>query len=548
MLSARLGEAGPAVASALAEAREAGVVERIWSRDTSLWSSDPEVRAKIANRLGWLDAPGWAAGRIDEFRRLAAEAEPQPHLLLLGMGGSSLAPEVLAHTFGSTRLRILDSTDPEQILAIEREIDVARTWFFVASKSGETIETRSHAAYFGEKANDPSRFNAVTDPGSPLATQASARGYRAVFENPPDIGGRFSALSYFGLVPAAAAGVDVHALLASAQRAAEECARDDDGNPGLALGVALGELARLGRDKVTFLYAPGVSSFEAWAEQLLAESTGKDGTGIIPTGARLRAGDRYGADRVFVQIRVRGHRGGASARQLGELVAAGHPLIEITVGDPTDLGWLFFTWEFATAVAGWRLGVNPFDEPNVSESKQNTARIIEGFEQTGSLPSSEPAAVTKGVELHGAEHAGSVADGLRPFFRNVRPGDYVCIQKFLPDVPGRSQAVGRAVRAISERLGVATTVGFGPRYLHSTGQLHKGGPPKGHFIQITAEHREDVAIPGQRYSFGVLEAAQAAGDLDSLARHGRPIVRLHVTGDMKRGLSALQKMIVEALP
>jgi glucose-6-phosphate isomerase len=536
MLSARLGAAGPAVASALAEAREARVVERIWDRDASLWSSDPAVQATISNRLGWLDAPGWAREHLEQIASIGSH----DRVLLLGMGGSSLAPEVVARTFSSGRLRVLDSTDPIEVAGAEGDWGLV----CVSSKSGETIETRSHAAYVLDRLKEPARFVAVTDPGSPLEATARERRFAQVLLNPADVGGRYSALTYFGLVPCGAAGIDVEPLLDAAEGGAASC-RGIEENPGLELGVALAELARAGRDKVTIVASPAFSSFGAWAEQLLAESTGKEGTGLVPVdGEPVGSPDRYGEDRVFVHLRHKGSRANRAA--LTELERAGHPVLELTLTEPADLGAQFFVWEFATAVAGWRLGVNPFDEPNVSESKQNTARLIEAFERDGALPVRQPDARARGVRLYGSPGASGVAEGMRALLADTHPGEYVALQAFVPRSPETAKSLTRIRSIIRDRLRVATTVGFGPRFLHSTGQLHKGGPATGCFIQITCDHPDDVAIPGRAYSFGVLQAAQAAGDLDSLARHGRPAVRVHLSGGYRRGLSTLARIVNEA--
>ena len=463
------------------------------------------------------------------------------------MGGSSLAPEVIASTYAdaaSGTLIVLDSTAPAEIEADADAADLPHAGIFVSSKSGETIETRSHAAYFLERAGDPSSFAAVTDPGSPLEQTARDRGFGHVLLNRADIGGRYSALSFFGLAPSAAIGVDPAEMLHWAAVAQAACRSVDD-NPGVELGVGLGELARGGRDKVTFVAQPGLASFGAWAEQLLAESTGKDGRGLIPVDAEpLGEPDVYGADRVFVHLRLPGSR--ANVARLRGLREAGHPVVEMRVTDAADLGWLFFVWEFATAVAGWRLGVNPFDEPNVSESKKNTARLIEQYEADGKLPASKPNARTRGLEVYGGSQ-GDVVSALRDFLRGADPGDYVALQAFVP----RNDATAKGLRdvrtVIRDRLHVATTAGFGPRFLHSTGQLHKGGPATGRYLQITADHRDDVAIPGQTYSFGVLQTAQAAGDFDSLVRHGRPVLRVHLKSQPARGLSTLSRLVREAL-
>ena len=548
MLSARWGENERAVFEAIEEARAAGVVERIWRRDSSLWSDDPEVQAKIANRLGWLDVPAWVRGRLGEIRGGAGSI---PHVMLLGMGGSSLAPEVISRTYGvlaghGRSLTVLDSTSPEEIRATESAVDLAKTSFFVSSKSGETIETRSHAAYFIGRAGDASRFVAITDSGSPLETMASQQGFRHVFLNPPDIGGRYSALSFFGLAPSTAIGIDPEPMLARAASAQDACRALAD-NPGLELGVALAELARRGRDKVTFVASPGLESFGAWAEQLLAESTGKDGKGLIPVdGEPLGTPDRYGGDRVFVHLRLRGSR--ANEKALRTLERAGHPVVTMPVADAHDLGALFFLWEFATAVAGWRLGVDPFDEPNVAESKQNTARLIETYQREGALPASPPAARARAVELYGVPgEQRSVVDALRTFLHAARPGDYVALQAFVPRNDVTAKALREIRTPIRDVLRRATTAGFGPRFLHSTGQLHKGGPPTGVFMQITAARREDVPIPGAAYTFGVLQDAQAAGDFDSLVRHGRPVARVHLRAGAGRGLTTLARLVREAL-
>ena len=529
MLAARWGTAERAVVGAHAAARAANIARSIWQRDAALWSGDAAARKAIRNRLGWLDAPRWAGEHLAELRALAADVRGFTRVVLLGMGGSSLAPEVLAATYGAAATRpltVVDSTDPDEIAAAAAGID-ERTLFVVASKSGETIETRSHAAYFFDRAGSGDQFIAVTDPGSPLERSARDGGFRHIFLNPPDIGGRYSALSFFGLVPATVIGLDVEPLLARARQAAEMCAGADE-NPGIDLGVALAELARAGRDKVTFDAAPRFASFGTWAEQLLAESTGKDGRGLIPVEEERLAGPEvYGDDRVFVRIVEPGWHADAGV----PLEEAGHPVITLTVEGPEDLGLLFFVWEFATAAAGWRLDVNPFDEPNVSESKQNTGRLIEAFERGGRLPATE---------------APADAEDLVGFLRAASAGDYVAIQAFVPrnDATAAELTALRAV--IRDRLRVATTVGFGPRFLHSTGQLHKGGPGTGLYVQITTDHVHDVKIPGAAYSFGVLQAAQAAGDLDSLQRHDRRAIHLHLT-DPVRGLRTVTEDVRDRL-
>jgi glucose-6-phosphate isomerase len=534
MFSARWGSAERAVSAALEEAASLRVAERILDRDVSLWSPDVDVQHKIANRLGWLEAPTWAVNHYSALRKFGVQVRRASHDVLLGMGGSSLAPEVLARTFGAERLQVLDSTDPSELLAAERRIDFKKSLFFVASKSGETIETRSHAAYFFERVGNGSRFVAITDPGSPLEKLATHRGFKRVFLNPPNVGGRYSALTYFGLVPAAASGIDARPLLERAGRAAIDDA--------VALGVALAELARGGRDKVTFVPSAPFESFGTWAEQLLAESTGKDGKGLIPIdGEPPGPPEVYGADRVFVSLGL-----SETDPTLDALAEAGHPVVSLEVSKPAHLGALFYSFELATAAAGWRLGVNPFDEPNVSESKQNTAALIETFERDGVLPSAPPSAEEDGLQLFGAK-AATVEDGLRRFLRRARAGDYVALQAFVPRDASTEAALRTIRTTVRDRLHVATTVGFGPRFLHSTGQLHKGGPNTGLFLQITTEHPEDVPIPGQSYTFGVLQAAQAAGDYDSLVRHKRRVVRVHLSDGVEQGLPALAGLIERSL-
>ena len=555
MLEAAWGKARRAVETALDEARAASIADRVWKRDATLWSPDPAVQATIENRLGWLEVADWTRERLDELKAFSDEAAGYAHIALLGMGGSSLAPEVLSLVRPSalpgtepgrtTDLTVLDSTDPDEVLAAERRMDPSQTLFIVASKSGETIETRSHAAHFLLRTGAPGRFIAITDPGSPLQTMARERGFRRVFLNQPDVGGRYSALSLFGMAAAAAIGTDPTPLLATAHDAMERC-RYPTANPGLELGVALAELARQGRDKLTFVPTPGIEPFGAWVEQLVAESTGKGGVGLIPVDGEPLGGPKvYGDDRVFVQFRMAGSR--VNEQPLAALAKAGHPIITIDVASPEALGAHFFLWEFATAVAGWRLGINPFDEPNVAESKQNTARLIETYARDGSLPSTQPVASEKGVELYASDKAKSVTRGLKAFFKEAKRPRYVAILAFVP----RNDQTQEALRGIRTRIrgkrGVATTVGFGPRYLHSTGQLHKGGPDTGLFIQITTSHIADVPVPDQPYTFGVLQAAQAAGDFEALAKHGRRVIRLHLTDGTEAGLAAVDELINAAL-
>ena len=478
------------------------VVPRIWRRDHTVWKQEP---TEITNRLGWLTVAEAMQERVAELERFAeqAAAEGLTHAVLLGMGGSSLAPEVLRRTFGvgpaALDLRVLDATHPATIVALERSIDLEKTLFLVASKSGGTVETLSQFAYFHQKIPRGERFVAITDPGTPLEALARARGFRAIFLNPDEIGGRYSALSLFGLVPGALIGADLPALLDAAEEMA--CACDPcvpvGENPGAWLGAAMGEAALSGHDKLTLVLPREIEAFGDWAEQLIAESAGKEGKGIVPiVGEDLGAAGSYGSDRVFVAI---GDNEGLAA-----LRGAGHPVIHLGRGGSARLGSEFFRFEFATAVAGHVLGINAFDQPNVAEAKQATRQILEG----GSL-----------------EDPGF--DDLSALLGSVSAGDYVALQAYLDRTTETEGTLQRARLVIRERYRVATTLGFGPRFLHSTGQLHKGGPNTGVFIQVVDRGREvDLPIPGKPYTFGTLIDAQALGDLRSLRARGRRVARV----------------------
>lgn len=478
------------------------VIQRIWDHDHTVWSDQPD---EISDRLGWLRAQRHFQARIPEFEMLRQDviAEGFTTALLLGMGGSSLAPEVLHQSFGKRdnglRLLVLDSTDPRQIAETESAIDLDRTLFIVSSKSGSTIETLSHLAYFWEQVPDGRHFVAITDFGTGLERIGRERGFRAVFINPPDIGGRYSALSCFGLVPAVLCGIDAHALLEEADRMAGFCEPGIPArlNPGAWLGAAIGEAALHGRDKLTLVLPAEVESLGHWIEQLVAESTGKHGKGIVPIEAEeLGPPGVYGTDRLFVAL--------SEDPALVPLEAAGHPVLRIPHETVTALGAEFWRWEFATAIACHVLGVNPFDQPNVQEAKEATAVVLAGG---GGDPATPP---------------------LDAVLAQVRPGDYLAILAYLPRDPATVQRLRRIRHALRDRYRVATTVGFGPRFLHSTGQLHKGGPNNGVFIQLVDEPHVDRPVPGQPYTFAELEAAQALGDLGTLKQHGRRVTRASI--------------------
>jgi transaldolase/glucose-6-phosphate isomerase len=528
------------------------LVRRIWDRDPDLWKAgDAGHAAVIRNRLGWLDSPVAMKERLADLEGLAQEVRRAgfADCVLLGMGGSSLCPEVLRTSFdrveGYPRLHVLDTTDPEAITLLEGRLELRRTLFIVSSKSGTTLETRSHLAHFWEAVLraglDPAgpSFIAVTDPGTPLAQLARERGFRRVFENMPDIGGRYSALSYFGLVPAAVMGLGVGRLLDRALGMRERCLPDSEDNPGLALGTVMSREHAAGRDKVTIVAPPRIAAFSLWAEQLIAESTGKEGKGYIPIGAEPLGGPGvYGDDRLFVALRLGGD-GSHLGRQLDDLAAAGQPVVNLTLDDPHDLAAEFFRWEMATAVAAVPLGIDPFDEPNVQESKDNTNRVLAGYERDGHLPA-EPAVVSAGgISVVGGERAATPEAALLAHLAAARAGDYVAIMAYA-DPSAENEAALQGLRTvIRDRHRVATTLGFGPRFLHSTGQLHKGGPGTGVYIQVTVAESADADIPGQRFGFSVLERAQADGDLESLRAHGRRVIRVHVEGALAPALARL---------
>jgi transaldolase/glucose-6-phosphate isomerase len=523
-------------------------VPRVWQHDPDLWKKgDPKHAAIIRNRLGWLTVAGTMEGQVEELTTFAAGIARQgfTHAVLMGMGGSSLCPIVLRETFGKQKgfpeLHILDSTVPEAIAALEGQIDLPKTLFIEASKSGTTLESRSFGEYFLEKVkaltNDAKtaalQFAYITDAGTPLAQLGEQRGVRHVFVNPGDIGGRYSALSYFGLVPAAVAGIDIEELLDRAQRMVEACAAGVPAaqHPGVSLGVALAQAAlRHGRNKITFHPSAQIGALGLWLEQLIAESTGKEGKGLVPV-ATEPPGDPsvYGNDRVFVFLEVDGDTAQVAFREA--LEAAGHPVVRINLRDALDEAEEFFCWEFATATAGALLGIDPFDEPNVQESKDNTNRILAGsgngkIEAQGVAPTDEKAVAT--------------------LLGSVKPGDYVDFAAFIAPAPQRDtvlQAMRVSVRAATK---AATTLGYGPRFLHSTGQLHKGGPNTGVFIQMVGGDTVTRAIPNQPFDFGTLKNAQALGDYQSLLAHGRRVVRVDLGMDIDAGLATLARTIASA--
>lgn len=534
----------PAVAEGLKALEGRGFVERLGAQDARLWSANPAQQAVIKNRLGWLTSPAFMRERLAELMEFADEIRGSgcSHVVLLGMGGSSLSPEVFAQTFGSKKgfptLLVLDSTDPAAVKKILTRVDLPRTLFIVASKSGTTLEPLALYKFFRaqvERVRPEAgmQFVAITDAGTPLEKLAKEARFRRAFLNPPTIGGRYSALSYFGLLPAALIGVDLPSLLGRTEAMVARCAAKGplSENPGVALGAALGALARAGHDKVTLLLSPRLQALGSWVEQLLAESTGKDGRGLIPVDGELPGTPTvYGQDRFFVAVTIEGED--TLDRHLRELQAAGHPVFRITLTDPLDLGAELFRWEVATATAGVLLEVNPFDEPNVQEAKDNTATLLRAPR------TSAPAADWP---------ADSEEEVLAAHLAQAKPGDYLALLAYLPpgaEVSTQLQALRMGLR---DRLKIATMVGYGPRYLHSTGQLHKGGPGTGLFIQFTCDDREDLAIPGEAYTFGALKSAQALGDLEALKGRGRRVIRLHLDGQAAEALERLTRVVARAI-
>ncbi len=530
------GDLEGALAARLAAWRETDAVGRLWRRDHTLWSEEPVP--ELEDRLGWLGLPETMAARCDVLRRFAAAAagEGIGRVLLLGMGGSSLAPDVFARTFagapGFPGLVVVDTTHPDAVRAVDRAADPERTLVLVASKSGTTVETLSLFRHFWERlAALPERgrrFAAVTDPGTPLETLARERGFREVFSAPPDVGGRFSALSVFGLLPAALIGVDPARLLASARAASAAC-RDPEGD-AVALGALLGEAARAGRDKLTLFTSPHLGAFPAWIEQLVAESTGKRGRGILPVaGEPPQPTALYGRDRLFVSLALAGERERPLEELLDALAAAGHPVMRIRLDEPADLGGEMFRWETAVALAGSVLGINPFDQPDVQLAKDLARRAMAG----------EAASVPSGV----AADAAGLADAVAARLASVAAGDYVAVQAFLAPEPETDARLARLRSRLLAALRVPVTVGYGPRFLHSTGQLHKGGPDRGVFLQLVDNPRRDLPIPGSDHTFGQLIRAQADGDLAALQARGRRILRVDLGADPQAGLARLAEAV-----
>ena len=558
-----------AVKKNLNDWRAGGKVRRLWERDASLWTGADE-----SGWLGWLDITEEQLAQIGKLKDLAVEVKNGGfrHILLLGMGGSSLCPEVLALTYGQQqgfpKLHVLDSTDPAQIKHTEEKIELGNTLFIVSSKSGSTLEPNIYKQYFFERVKQllgadkaSSRFIAITDPGSKMQQVAERDRFRHIFYGRPSIGGRYSALSNFGMVPAAAMGLDVGKFLNRTEEMVQACKPNVpvSENPGVMLGVILGTAAKMGRDKITVIASPGIFDLGAWLEQLIAESTGKLGKGIIPVDREeLAAPEVYGSDRIFAYVRLETAPDEAQDAKVAALEKAGHPVVRIAITDTYNLGQEFFRWEIATAVAGSILGINAFNQPDVEASKIETKKLTTQYETSGSLPPEKPVLEEGGVNLFTdeknadalAKAAGSdrsLKGYLRAHLARLGAGDYFAVLAYVEMNAEHESLLQELRTAVRDRKRVATCLGFGPRFLHSTGQAYKGGPNSGVFLQITRDDAQDLPVPGQKYTFGVVKAAQARGDFNVLAERNRRALRVHLGPDVKSGLSKLAELVKQVL-
>jgi len=563
----RLGaKSGYAIKKATEDWRASAKIRRLWQHDKSIWTGTDEHKW-----LGWLTSP--AAADIADYEDFAHRVKGQnfADVVVLGMGGSSLGPEVLAQTFaqspGFPKLHVLDSTDPAQVRSMQASVNIANTLFIVSSKSGGTTEPNVMKDYFLARVSEAigadkagHRFIAVTDPGSSLEKVATKQGFARIFHGDPSIGGRYSVLSPFGLVPAAAAGIDVRTLIQHTLAMVRSCGPDvpPHENPGVQLGLAMGLAGLEGRDKVTILSSKKIADFGAWAEQLIAESTGKDGKGLIPIdGEPLGDVSVYGDDRFFIDLRTDGENDAAHDNGLVALEKSGHPVVRIVLKSIEHIGQEFFRFELATAVAGAVLGINPFNQPDVEDAKIKTRELTAAFEKTGKLPPEKPVMSTAGADLYtddgnaaalrkaGAD--GDLGSWLKAHLARSGADDYVALLAYIERDADHIDSLQRMRLAVRDKRHVASCAEFGPRFLHSTGQAYKGGPDSGVFLQITADDAKDLAVPGQKASFGVIKAAQARGDFDVLTERGRRALRVHLKGNLASGLKMLDAAITEAL-
>jgi transaldolase/glucose-6-phosphate isomerase len=553
-----------AVAASLEDWKKNNKVARLWQKDASLWTGTDE-----SNWLGWLSITEEQLAHIDALKQIAADIRKArfKHALLLGMGGSSLCPEVMRMTFGKIKghpeLHVLDSTDPAQIRAIEAKLDLKSTICIVSSKSGSTLEPNIYKQYFFERVKAKvgekevgNRFIAITDPGSKMQQVAESDKFRKIFFGVPSIGGRYSAISNFGMVPAAVMGVDVAKFLKNTEEMVQACGASSvtDSNPGVLLGTILGVAATHGRDKITIITSPGIFDLGAWLEQLIAESTGKSGKGIIPVDLeRLAKPAAYGNDRVFAYLRLASKPNKAQDAAVAALEKAGHPVVRITLPNIYNLGQEFFRWEIATAVAGSIIGINAFNQPDVEASKIETKKLTSQYEATGSLPPEVPFFEASGIKLFADEknavavHGPNLVTVLKAHLSRAGAGDYFAVLGYITMNPANEKALQGIRHAVRDKKKVATVLGFGPRFLHSTGQAYKGGPNSGVFLQITCDDAKDLPVPGQKYTFGIVKAAQARGDFAVLAERGRRALRVHLGKNVKAGLAALAKAVQKAI-
>jgi len=553
------------VHASLQDWKKGGKAKRLWLKDSSLWTGADEGKW-----LGWLDITERQIESVDALKEIAADIKKAAFkdALLLGMGGSSLCPEVLRLTFGKASgypdLHVLDSTDPAQIKSIEESVDLASTICIVSSKSGSTLEPNIYKQYFFDRVKAKvsekevgNRFIAITDPGSKMQRVAEKDKFRKIFMGVPSIGGRYSALSNFGMVPAALMGIDVLKFLNNTQEMVEACGADTEvsANPGVILGTILGIAANQGRDKITIITSPGIFDLGAWLEQLLAESTGKSGKGIIPVDReRLAKPDAYGTDRVFAYLRLESDPDGEQSAEVDALAEAGNPVVRIVLPDIYNLGQEFFRWEIATAVAGALIGINAFNQPDVEASKVETRKLTTEYESSGKLPAESPFFTGDGAKLYAdvknvaeLKGGGTLTGFLKKHLSRIGSGDYFAVLGYITMNEAHEEALEAIRLAVRDNKKVATALGFGPRFLHSTGQAYKGGPNSGVFLQITCDDAVDILVPGQKYTFGVVKAAQARGDFAVLAERGRRALRVHLGKDVAAGLATLTNAVHEAL-
>jgi len=564
LMECALGNIEERTTQAIEAAAAEDLAKRIWRKDATLWKDDESNQKIIRNALGWLTVPDEMIGVIDELTEFADLVRQRGFqtVMVCGMGGSSLCPEVLARTFGRhpdfPELIVLDSTDPDALAAMHNRVDIEKCLFVIASKSGSTTEPNTFYKFWYEqlskRVDSPgANFIAITDPGSPMVDTARELGFQRTFLNQADIGGRYSALSYFGMVPAALMGIDVRKFLSHAKEAEQSCsaAMSVTRNLALQLGIIVGEAANAGRDKLTFVIDEQIVTLGLWIEQLIAESTGKEGKGILPVvGEDLGGPSEYSNDRLFVAISV-GEPSSETGTKLHELEKAGHPVIYRKLSDIYELGAEFFIWEFATACAGWRLGINPFDQPNVQESKDATKELLSKFVSHGSLPEQNKLVADELITIYAEGNAenlssSSTLQAIRSLLASVKTNDYIALLTYTEETSAIDDELQKIRRTLRNATKCATTLGFGPRFLHSTGQLHKGGPDTGVFFQITANDAVDYAVPGEPYTFSILKQAQALGDFRSLATRGRRAIRVDLGNETLKGLERVHELISQA--